>query len=208
LSETTILLIVLPVFLLIAGSMWWFSPLQVAKRRLQAVPATEIGRLRPGERRKVSGAVVLDTVLLSPLDGRRCAYWCATVEEKRDKGGWVEVGALWEGVPFWVEEPTGRVRVDPGVDRLALAGEGFGCSGVQDDPSPEEADLLARMGLSATGLLGLNRTLSYKVAALEEGEQVAVLGTVELVAIGGEPAVALVSGEEGLTVSDAADVHQ
>jgi len=63
------------------------------------------------------------------------------------------------------------------------------------------------MNVLATDLLGLYRKLSYRMEVLEEGERVAVLGTVAWVAVQGQPTLALVAGEEGLTVSDAKEVY-
>ena len=57
--------------------------------------------------------------------------------------------------------------------------------------------LLDRMNVLATDLLGLYRKLSYRMEVLEEGEQVAVLGTVAWVAVQGQPTLALVA-EGGL----------
>lgn len=186
---------------------WWHSPEQVARRKLRAVEAAPIGGLRPGQRVKVTGRVALRKALESPLQGRSCAYWAALVEEKAGKNSWRTVADRWEGVPFWIEDPTGRVHVDPGLAKLALGTSRIGGSGTFDDPGPREAAALEQFGLSGTGLLGMNRHLRYSEASIDDGELVSVIGEVAVVEVDGEPALALVAMEEELVVSDAHDVH-
>jgi hypothetical protein len=167
---------------------------------------TAIGQLKQGERVKVSGEVVLDRALVAPLVGKRCAYWCAEVRSHNNNRS-EEAGVHWEAVPFWLQDATGRVWVDPDIERFTLRSEVVARSGTLDEPSPDERALLDRMNVLATDLLGLYRKLSYRMEVLEEGEQVAVLGTVAWVEVQGQPTLALVAGEEGLTVSDAKEVY-
>ncbi len=207
--ETQILLffVFLAVMLAIVGYQAWNAPAAVARRKLRAVEAAPIGGLRPGQRVKVTGSVVLRSALSSPFRESRCAYWAATVEEKAGKNSWRTVVDQWEGAAFWIEDPSGRVYVDPGGDKLALATTRAGASGTFDDPGPDEARALERLGLESTNFFGLNRQLRYAEASLDDGELVAVLGEVAVVEVDGEPALALVSGAGELVVSDAEDVH-
>jgi hypothetical protein len=185
----------------------WYAPAAVAERALRAMPATSASGLRPGERVKVTGRIVLRAKLTSPFGGSTCAYWLATVEEKAGKDSWRTLVERWEGRGFWVDDGTERVWVDPDGEKLPLRRESAGRSGTFDDPSSREAQALAELGVDPTGLLGFNRTLRFHESSLDEDERVSVAGVVKLTEIDGVPALSLVGGEEGLLVSDALDIH-
>jgi hypothetical protein len=186
---------------------WWFGAAQVAKRKLRAVPVQPISGLRPGERVKVSGRVVLERRRLkSPFRGVPCAYWAAKVREKTGKH-YHDRAEQWESVPFWLDDGTGKVRIDPGGRKLPLPYEDVGRSGTFDDPTPEEQDALARLGLTSENWLGMNRQYRFEEASLDDDEQVAVIGEVVIEEIDGEPVLTLTEGAEGLVISDAFGVH-
>ncbi|MEZ4236326.1 MAG: hypothetical protein R3F59_09225 [Myxococcota bacterium] len=184
---------------------WWSSAPQVAKRTLRAMPEQPIGQLRPGQRVKVRGRVVVREALESPFHGWRCAYWQVKVEEKRGKH-WHDRAVQHEGRAFFLEDATGRVYVDPAGDRLPLDLDRAGGSGTFDDPTPREEAALVELGIDPTTMLGFNRLLRFHEASLDEGEEVCAAGEVALLEVDGEPVLALVPGQDGLIVSDAPDL--
>lgn len=192
----------------VAGYGWWNAPHRVAARKLKAVPAVAIRGLQPGQTVKVTGKVVLQVPLEAPISGQSCAYWQVTVREKVGKNNYHTVSEQWEGTAFTIDDGTGTVHVDPRGTKLALASTVAGRSGTFDDPSGAEALYLDRIGVSATSMLGLNRTLQFHESSLHDGEQVSVMGAVEIAVVDGEPVLTLVHDGNGeLVVSDLREAH-
>jgi hypothetical protein len=201
--EVVVFGLVAVVFLAIAGYAAWNAPARRARRLLAATPVTPVGALRPGERARVSGRVVLREVIESPLSGERCAAFHLKIEAKQGKNSWRTVVEDEQGAPFTVEDPSGTCFVDPRGTRLHLTFDRTGSTGTFDDPSPAEAAVFERYGVSSTTLLGFNRVLRLSEAVLAEDEAVTLLGVVEVVEVDGAPALTLVPDpEHGLVVTD------
>lgn len=101
---------------------------QAKTNLLRLVPtssAADVPGLLPGEMAEVKGVIRCDAPLTSPHAGRACVWYSATVSreyeerEKDSKGEWSTnrgsetVSSSEESTPFFVEDSTGRVRVDP-----------------------------------------------------------------------------------------------
>lgn len=162
---------------------WYFSPQQVIKRKLKAVPvrslieAGELGAVR------ITGTILDDGLTLdSPLSGTRCAWYGAYVDEYRSSGKsghWVEVIKEEACTEFLLDDGTGVAIVRCVAPQVASPRDHETGSGAFDDASPTEEEFLRRHGRQSTGLLGFNRRLRYREAKFEPGEKVTVLGRVQ-----------------------------
>jgi hypothetical protein len=159
---------------------WYFSEDQKIRRTLRGAPATRIADLGDGQLGKVVGrARGLTETLAAPISGRRCIYFSVTVEERRSTGKsnhWRTVIREARGVPFMLEDDSGRALVDATAARIAAEFDGHSQSGTFDDPTPAEQAFLDRHGQDGQRWL-FNRTLRYREAVIEEGETIAVLGS-------------------------------
>ncbi|HEU4613449.1 MAG TPA: GIDE domain-containing protein [Kofleriaceae bacterium] len=170
---------ILAVVGILVGAFWYFSDSQQIRRQLRKAPARPIAQLRDDELGKVVGkARALEAVLTAPLTGRACVYFIATVEEHRSTGKthyWKTIIKEARGVPFVLEDGSGRAIVDATAARLAIDFDGRSQSGTFDDPTEAERAFLARHGEKGQGWI-FNRRLRYREAVIAEGETIAVLG--------------------------------
>lgn len=198
------------VLLAVAGAVWWFSADQRALRALAATQRERAQALRPGQRARVTGRVVCDRPVVAPLSHTRCAWAQVVVEEPHGSNSWRVAGTLVRSAPFWLDDGTGRVLVDPDGDaHLVVQREDPTRSGAFDDPDAREAAVLHELGLDPTTLLGLaNRTFRYTERRLDQGELVSAAGVVQIREADGEPYLAVVAPDDGpVLVSDAPEAH-
>ena len=164
----------------IAWASWYFREARRLGRALCAAKAWPIGELPESATGRVIGEVQpLDRVLESPLTGRACVYYVATVEERRSNGRWGAWTTLIterEGAPFLLHDDSGRAIVDPDGAEVALASAVRSRSGTFDDATPAEEAFLSRHG-HASKTWGLNRSIRYTEAVIEPGAIIAVLGS-------------------------------
>lgn len=172
-------LLALGVFGVTAWAIFYFSDNQSIRRSLRKAPAKRIAELGDDQLGKVVGRTRgLDEILSAPLTGRRCVYFVATVEERRKTGKshhWREVIREARGVPFMLEDDSGRALIDATAARIAIDFDGKSYSGTFDDPSEAERAFLARHDQKGERWV-FNRRLRYHEAVIEEGETIAVLG--------------------------------
>lgn len=114
------------------GGAWWVLDLTTAvgagflvrsgfrqlrkKNMIENVPASAIRSVAMGLS-EIQGSACAEATLSAPISGARCHYFRYRVEEERNrsKGGkeWVTVDQGVSNVPFQVEDPTGKLLVNP-----------------------------------------------------------------------------------------------
>ncbi|HEV7555169.1 MAG TPA: GIDE domain-containing protein, partial [Kofleriaceae bacterium] len=179
-SSGTIFAIAIVVIAIILIVGFVFSKSARLKRKLRAAKAWAIGDLPEDTLGRVVGqARPLSSTLQGPLTGRPCLYYIAKVEEQRSNGRssyWKTVITESQGVPFVIEDSTGRAIVDPGNAEVALDFDGKSSSGRFHDANEIQEAFLAKYGKKSSGWV-LNKSLRYREAMIEVGETVAVLGS-------------------------------
>jgi hypothetical protein len=170
-----ILLVVLIVVLSVA-----FSKARRLKRKLRNAPKFPIAQLPEDTLGRVIGrAQATQHTLVGPLTGRPCVYYIATVEEHRSTGRssyWKTIISESAGVPFMIEDGTGRALIDPSGAQVALDFDGKSSSGTFRDADPVQEAFLAKHGQKSTGWV-FNKGLRFREAMIEIGETIAVLGS-------------------------------
>jgi len=155
---------------------WRYSGPEKIKRALRNAARWPIGELPENTHGRVVGrARAVDQTLLSPLSGRSCVYYELQV---LDTDGKAKVTLLREakGVPFLIEDDTGRALIDPRDAEITLDFDHETKSGHGDNATRVEEALLARHGQRTKGWL-FNKVLVYRESVIEVGELVAVLGS-------------------------------
>ena len=160
-----------------------FSPKARLKRALARLPRLDVARVADGAMVKVLGQIGYQgDPLVSPLSGRRCAYYEITVMERRSAGKqshWVAIIKESDSRDFLLRDGTGKALVRiagaAGARRVVLHQDAHFSSGTFNDATPEIEAYLARHAKSSTGLL-FNKSLHYAEGILEEGETVVVAG--------------------------------
>jgi hypothetical protein len=171
--------VIFVIVLAVAWAIWNFSESRQIRRQLRKAARKPIAQLADNELGKVVGSARgLDEMLVAPLSGRRCVYFIAVVEERRSNSKssyWKKIVEESRGVPFALEDDSGRAIVDASSARIAIDFDGRSQSGTFDNPTEAERAFLSRHGERGQGWL-FNRSLRYREAVIEEGETVAVLG--------------------------------
>jgi len=173
-------LAIILVVVLIAVLSWYFSAGARLKRQLRAAKPWSLAELPEDTHGRVIGqARALGEQLQGPLTGRPCVYYIAMVEEQRSTGRstyWRTIASETRGVPFMLEDGTGRAIVDPNGAQVALDFDGNSKSGTFNNADPVQEAFLAKHGQKSEGWV-FNKTLRYREAMIEVGETVAVLGS-------------------------------
>ncbi len=151
-----------------------FSPRARAKRALRTARRKPIREVLDGEVVKICGKLRYQgTPLEAPLTGRACAGWTVVVQEQGRQGHTTIRDH--SCVAFVVEDDSGRAVVDPVLVDLVLTVDRHLRSGLFELPSRRMAVFLRKHHERTHGWL-LPRGLEYTEGALEEGEEVSVLG--------------------------------
>ena len=173
-------LVIILVILAIMVLSWYFSAAQRTKRQLLAAKPWSLSELPEDTHGRVIGqARAIGEQLQGPLTGRPCVYYIAMVEEQRSTGRssyWKTIASETRGVPFMIEDGTGRAIVDPNGAQVALDFDGNSKSGTFNDADHVQEAFLARHGAKSQGWV-FNKSLRYREAMIEIGETIAVLGS-------------------------------
>jgi hypothetical protein len=147
---------------------------------LRSATRWPIGELPENTHGRIVGrARAVDKTLTSPLTGRTCLYYVVRVLEAKGRSRMTvfhEILREADGVPFLIEDDTGRALIDPRDSQITLDGDRATESGNFDDATPVEQALLKRHGKDSKGWV-FNKLLSYEESVIEVGETVAVLGS-------------------------------
>jgi hypothetical protein len=159
-----------------------FSPTARARRALRAAQRVPVAEVHDGQAVKLVGRLRLDPTaqeLAAPITGRRCAYFEASVDQRKSSGKsshWSTIIRETDFVgSFYVEDSSGRALVEVFLPQVVLTMDAHFSSGTFNDASPRLERFLSRHGESSEGWV-FNKTLRYTEGALEEGEEVAVYG--------------------------------
>src|SRR5690606_11120435 len=120
--EALVVLAVVAGVAIVAASLVWNEMARI-RRELRGAPRVDIAELREGRTGRVVGRVGDGETLSAPFTGRSCVFYEATVEEYRSSGmtgSWRQVVREAVGVPFVLDDGTGRAIVDPRGVRVAV----------------------------------------------------------------------------------------
>ena len=164
------------VFLFFKGFGWLKS-----KRLIENIPTSKIRSIAMGLV-EVYGRIVpfVEKLLKSPFTDRNCVYFRFSIQELKSSGKhsrWVTVKKGVEYVPFYVEDETGRVLVDPGGSKVELLRDNEFRSGFMRDPPDGVKRFLMKSGLNFESFFGMNRTMRYRESFIEPGDMLYVMGT-------------------------------
>jgi hypothetical protein len=158
------------------------------RRALKSNRLIAIGDIRDGATVKISGRLAFAMVpLVAPLSGRRCAAWEVVVIRKvvtstarGDSTRWEEIITEQRSQDFLLDDGTGRALVKARSPMMALSRDANFHSGAREAPTPRLEAFLASHGWASANTIGTRHELLYHEGVLEEGEQVAVLGSARL----------------------------
>jgi hypothetical protein len=127
---------------------------------------------------RVHGTVTAGATVIAPLTGRSCVFYEAVVEERVSNGkssSWRQRVREVRGVPFVIDDGTGRTLVDPTHAEVDVDLDESMRSGFLDDPTPTEMAFLERHAQDGQGWL-FNKHLRYREGVIAVGERIAAMG--------------------------------
>lgn len=155
---------------------WYYSEAATLKRQLRAAKPWPLHELPEDTLGRVIGtAQILGVTMTAPLSGRECVFYEITVTEHHGKSS-SRLLTERQGVPFLLVEGHARAIIEPTDAKVVLTQDARASSGTLDPATPTEEAFLNKHGLSSTGWLGFNRSLTYTEAIIEVGERITVLG--------------------------------
>jgi len=156
---------------------WYWSDTATIRRALRKARHTSIAEAPEGSVVRIDGVIAEGATLIAPLTGRACVFYLATIEEyvsNGRSGSWRERVREHRGVPFAVEDGTGRALVDPTDALVDVDIDTTSKSGTLDDPTDTEAAFLQRHGQKGAGWI-FNKRLRYREGVFQIGERIAVM---------------------------------
>jgi hypothetical protein len=152
---------------------WQLSEERRLTRRMRRTPVGPVAEAVDGSPCRLVGTVAAGRTIFAPISGRLCVAYQIRVFEVIGEGlrhYFDDEG----GIPFVIEDGTGRALVDPERARMALELDDDSTSGPHDT-TPRHAAFLAHLGRSDQRPGGRIR-LQYHEGIVAPGDPVAVLG--------------------------------
>jgi hypothetical protein len=105
---------------LAVGAVVWLRGMRILRKRrlIEHTPTSKCNAVAPGLV-EVEGKAMGARPIFSPIVGLPC-YCSRLVLERRDGNNWLETHEEAVAMPFYVEDETGRVRVEPSGAELDL----------------------------------------------------------------------------------------
>lgn len=165
------------------------------RRQLKRIPKKSISEVQDGETVRISGSIVLaGKTLVAPLSKRPCAYYHVVVKIRRRN----PVFRHSSGYYRLIDDESTRINDETPGHIVIRDGEHYAwidtrsiktyleedkhySSGFFKDATPEMNAYLARFNSKSTSFLGMNETMKYSEALLEEDEQIVAAGKAQWV---------------------------
>lgn len=142
-------------------------------RLISSTPSTPVGELDEGLH-EVKGTLGADEAVEAPLSRRACVYYRILVEQRR-RNKWEALVDRKRSAPAWLDDGSGRVRVDVAAAQVVVSSPARVRSGIFGVPSAELDELLARLGEKPAEITG--PFLRYREEVLEVGDRLYAVAT-------------------------------
>jgi hypothetical protein len=151
------------------------SPNAVMRRQLKAAPRTKIGELPESQVCSAVGRtrpLEMTPLLHAPLSGRPCFYYVIEAE-MRERGSWVLIARERQGVPFVIQDASGRAVIEPAEARIDIEYDLTDI--IWANPHPREHQFIVRVKPDVAPLL-YTKQVRFREAIIGPDELVSVLG--------------------------------
>ncbi len=163
------------IFLFIKGFQWLKQ-----KRMIENTPTSKIRSIAMGPV-EVNGSVSASEqgILKGPFTGQDCVYYKYKIEEYRRSGKnshWVTIKKGEESRPFYVQDNTGKVLVDPKGANIDIPKDYFSQSSIGKSPERVVSVFLKANNMKAS-FFGINKNMRYTEYNIAPSDKLYVLGT-------------------------------
>lgn len=151
------------------------------KRLIQNIPTSKIRAIAMGLVEIFGEAVQSQTLFKCPFSGKDAVYYNYTVEELKQRGKhseWVAIFSKQENAPFFVQDDTGKVLVDPKDAEISISPDfNLETGGLFGKALPEKLEqFLKENNVAYKTFLG-NKRLKFTEYSIAPKDKVYVLGT-------------------------------
>jgi len=166
-------------FLFYAGFMWLKR-----KRLIEDIPTSKIRSIAMGLV-EINGKAhpAKKEIMKSPLTGKECVYYRYMVEkyvQSGKHGHWSTVKTGNSTEPFFVQDETGKVMVDPQHAEVHVPMSYHSQSQWGKDPEPVVKRFLEKENIRFEGrLFGTNYTMRYREWVISPNTELYVMGTAD-----------------------------
>lgn len=146
---------------------------------IEAIPTSKARSVAIGQAELAGKVLAPKKTLVAPFSGKECAYYRCTIEEYRRQGKssrWVIVHAKSSTQPFYLEDDTGKVLVDPEGAELDVPKSLEFSSSWGKDPDHRIVAYLKGIDLEFEGVFGANKSMRYTEYLLVDGQPIYVMG--------------------------------
>lgn len=159
----------------------FFSTKAQIKRSIRSIHPSSIANVKNGDIVKVTGKIVFaGRTLVAPLSGRKCAFYEVVVTEQKGKQTISVINEKKRG-DVVLYDGTGYVVVRDHKTQSLVVPDVLMHSGTFNSANPVMKEFLNKYGELSKGIMGFNRSLTYKEGALENNEKCVVTGKAEWV---------------------------
>ena len=149
------------------------------KRLIQNMPTSTVRSIAMGLVELKGKAVAAKETLTAPFSAKKCfRYWWIVEERREDKDGheyWRTISSGSEGVPFYLQDATGKVLISAEQAELDMPSTFQAGSGIGREPPPVVKQWLEKKGIKWSGWI-FNKPLRYRESAIEAGSQLYIMG--------------------------------
>lgn len=160
----------------------YFSKRKVILRKLKAFKSSALISAKHNQKIKVFGKAIIGTeVLKAPLSNRDCVYYHVKIIENENSKHKKTLFSEEKIINFMIEANGASALIKPNGDLKSMDSyivtDKTYKSGILNYPTPNLEAFLKSKDIKPQGLLGFNKTLSYKEAIIAVNESIAVLAT-------------------------------
>ena len=151
------------------------------KRLIENTPTSKVRSLAMGPV-EVFGKVVPSNehILTSPFSGKKCVYYKYFVQEYRRSGKhsyWATIKKGADLVPFFIDDGTGTVLIDPKGSDLDIPKSFTWQTGFGKNPPKIVTEFLESQGMSMKSFFGFNKKMRFTEYIVLPETKVYVFGT-------------------------------
>ncbi|MFW3146357.1 MAG: GIDE domain-containing protein [Thermoplasmatota archaeon] len=185
-ADITILICFMPFILGLLGVATFLIIRSALKLKLanlmKKTETSQIVDIRPGfVEVKGRGEPIMGRVLRTPVNGYDALMYDTKVQRLESHGKSSSWRTIWkrnDGVPFFVNDGTAKMKVDPRNAKTELTMKTSQRTGTFSNASPQFSSFLQSQGISEKGFFGvLNQSLRYEESFISPGREVYILGT-------------------------------
>jgi hypothetical protein len=183
-SDESEALLHLMVGCIVGAVLFWRGFIVRRKKKLiENIPTSKVRSVALGLVEVKGQAVTCQAVHVTPFAEIECVYYAYHVREHRGSGKhsrWVTIAQEASHTPFYLEDDTGKIRINPdGAQTHLQVDRTYGTGSFRGEDAATLIAGLKRLGHETQGLFRFHRTFECTETYIEPGDTLYVMGTAQ-----------------------------